>query len=141
MKHENIEAAARWAAEEYERRTRCVEDGTLPRVDWLHEETRVSWSEVCSRFFDGCEDVVGVRLQFDKAFRRVTRKGLAAAKPLDFYPPLSGAGKWHVSKPVGNVAACGSGALLDKASGHRIQVVSGDRPHPICCKKCLLKSG
>jgi hypothetical protein len=62
-------------------------------------------------------------------------------KPLDFYQPLSGAGKWHVSQHVGNVAACGCGVLLDKSSGRRIQVVSGDRPHPICCKKCLIQGG
>lgn len=61
-------------------------------------------------------------------------------KPLSFFQPLSGAGKWHVSNVVGNVAACGCGALLDKSSGHRIQLNAGTdiaTVHPICCRLCL----
>jgi len=61
-------------------------------------------------------------------------------KPLCFYPPASGRGKWHVARAVGNVAACGGAVLLDTTSGKRIQLDGGTEAatvHPICCRRCL----
>ena len=61
-------------------------------------------------------------------------------KPLSFFPPASGKGKWHVCVAVGHVAACGCGAALDVRSGQRIQLDAATdhkSVHPICCRKCL----
>ena len=66
ISQEQVQAAAEWAAAEFIKRTKAVEDGN-GRVDELLPETRVSWSEVYSRFFDGC-NAMAARLAFQEVF-------------------------------------------------------------------------
>lgn len=73
MSHDAIQNAAAWAAEAFIERTQKVEDGTA-RVDEILPETRVSWSEVVSRFFEGRDDIISVRIEFQKAFDKEIKR-------------------------------------------------------------------
>ncbi len=77
MTHPNIEAAARWAEDEFDRRTRLLEEGSPEaRVDWISPEYRVCWSEVVARFFSGAaeKDWPGLRADFDVARKQELKR-------------------------------------------------------------------
>ena len=77
MTHPNIEAAVRWSIDEFDRRTRLLEeDSHEARVDWINPDYRVSWTEVCARFFDGqpVRDLAGLRIDYDKAFKQELKR-------------------------------------------------------------------
>jgi hypothetical protein len=68
--HPNTEAAVRWSIDEFDRRTRLLEEESPEaRVDWINPEYRVCWSEVAARFFvePPVRDWPGLRADFDVA--------------------------------------------------------------------------
>ena len=75
--HPNIEAAARWAEDEFERRTRLLEeDSPEARVDWVNPDYRVCWSEVAARFFSDppVQDWPGLRADYDTARKQELKR-------------------------------------------------------------------
>ena len=70
MTHPNTEAAVRWSIDEFDRRTRLIEeDSKWARVEWLHPDYRVCWAELAARFFgeSPVRDWPGLRADFDAA--------------------------------------------------------------------------
>ena len=77
MTHPNIEAAVRWSIDEFDRRTRMLEeDSPEARVDWINPEYRVCWSEVAARFFDDppVRDLPGLRADYDVARKQELKR-------------------------------------------------------------------
>jgi hypothetical protein len=83
---EMLQAAAIWAAEEFERRTRLIAaDDPSVSPDWIIPGYRVAWSEFCSKLGDlgwpkqasGIADVVDARYGAQPLFdRELQRRGL-----------------------------------------------------------------
>lgn len=74
MDEAKVLKAAKWAAEEYERRTRIIaanEPGI--NIYWLPPEGRVSWHEIAPKF-DLLNTCVKSRLAFQKPFETEMRK-------------------------------------------------------------------
>jgi hypothetical protein len=75
--HPNIEAAVRWSLDEFDRRTRLLEeDSPEARVDWINPDYRVSWTDVCARFFDDppVRHFAGLRIDYDTALKQELTK-------------------------------------------------------------------
>jgi hypothetical protein len=75
--HPNIEAAVRWSIDEFDRRTRLLEDDSPEaRVDWISPEYRVCWSEVAARFFSDAPvcDWPGLRADYDVARKQELKR-------------------------------------------------------------------
>jgi len=74
--HPNIETAVRWSLDEFDRRTRLIqEDSTMVRIEWLHPDYRVCWAEVAARFFSDAPvcDWPGLRADYDTELKRRKR--------------------------------------------------------------------
>lgn len=67
-----VQLAAEWAAEEYERRTLELGRG-LNKIAWAHPSYRVDWHEICAKFN---MKVVGPldRVEFQPLFRKEMAK-------------------------------------------------------------------
>lgn len=70
---EQIEQAAQWAAEEYEKRTLAIARNEKVSVYWCHPSYRVDWHEICAKFQ---MKVMGPtdRTEFQPIFRREMKK-------------------------------------------------------------------
>ena len=65
---------------------------------------------------------------------------MKTVRPISFFPPSSGKGKWHAASACSTLAACGSGVTVNSFHFQRIQIEGGVEAkwvHPICCRRCL----
>lgn len=63
---------------------------------------------------------------------------MSTTRHSEFYPALSGSGKWHaVSTLAGdNVSVCASGVILDTDVAPIAYEAWTTKMHPICCRRC-----
>ena len=75
MTSDKFDEAARWAEDEFQRRTRLLEENSPEaRVDWVHPDYRVCWSEVAAKFFnDASISYIGLRTGFEEARQKIRR--------------------------------------------------------------------